>query len=244
MIEPGQVLKIASGKEELFLKHLPLDLLPGSEEILRRFHLLGLNTMGQLATLPLKAIDSEFGREGRLLWQLAKGIDPTPLQRWSPRQVLEESHSFETPSESSREILEYAEPLLERLESNLKRRGQCSRNLEASLFLANSSVIRKVFHFKNPASSKEVLLNRLTHWLGEATFDNPVAEIRFTLSPLPSPEGEQLGLLDTRLRSKAGVSPTLESLQQRFGKAVIKRAILSDSTYGLPEESSHFIEFR
>lgn len=243
IIEPGHVVKIPAGKEGLFLKDLPLDLLPGSEDILRRFHLLGLDTLGELAILPLKAIDKEFGREGKLLWELAKGIDHSTIRRWSGQQIVEEGHSFEYPAESSRQILEHADTLLERLESGLKGRGQCSRKLVASLSLADNSPVRKVFHFKDLAYSKEVILNRLIQWLAETTFESPVVEIKLTLSDLGPREGKQFGLLDTGLKSKSGLSSTLKSLKVRFGKAVIKRAILTDSKYGLPETSFHFVEF-
>jgi hypothetical protein len=200
--------------------------------------------MGELASLPLKTIGTEFGREGKLLWELAKGIDHSTIRRWRAPQALEEGHSLEYPAESSGQILEYADPLLERLESDLKRRGQCSRKLVASLSLSNGGLIRKVFHFKTPADSKKVMLNRLTHWLVEATFESPVVEIKFTLSGIGPREGKQMGLLGSGLKTKTGLSPTLTALQQRFGRTVIKRAIPSDSRYCLPEESFHFVEFR
>jgi nucleotidyltransferase/DNA polymerase involved in DNA repair len=244
VIKPGQVMKIPVGREELFLSRLPLDLLPGSEEMVRRFHLLGLNTLGQIAKLPPKAIDREFGWEGRLLWELAKGIDHSKIRRWSNQQVVEEAHCLEYPAESSRQVLSSADMLLERVEVNLAKDRLCSRKWVAAFFLSNRSAVRKVFHFKNPVCSKQAMLKRLRDWLGEVAFESPVVEMKFTLSDLSPREGKQIGLLQTGGRTKTGLSSTLKSLKARFGKGVIKRAVLSDSTYVLPEESFHFVEFR
>jgi nucleotidyltransferase/DNA polymerase involved in DNA repair len=242
-INPGQVLRIPPGREQEFLKDLPLDLLPGTEEILRRFKLFGLHTMGQLASLPIKAVDAEFGGLGKLLFELAEGIDRSRIKTWKPLEPLEEIHSPDVPAENCQEILAGAERVLDRLIARVNAWGKCSSKLTASLSLANGSVVRKVFHFKEPFHSNEVLLQRLAAWWGEAMFAAPVAQIKFSLADLHPREGKQIGLLEPRSRMGAGLASSLKSLQVRFGRGVVKRAVLSESKTALPEESFHFVEF-
>ncbi len=242
MIGTGQVLKVPDREEEKFLKNLPLDLLPVSEETLRRLNLLGLNTMGQLASLPLKTMDREFGTQSKLLWELAKGIDPSKIRRWKPQHSLEENHSFETPAENSHEMMEEAGRLLGKLTSRLEKRNQRSGKLIINLAFADKTVLTKVLHFKEPLSSKERMIERFAGWLDGEKFDSPVAEMKISLADLCPQEGVQIGLY-RGFKTKGRLNPALKSLRARFGKGVVKKAVLSESSARLPEESFHFVEF-
>ncbi len=243
VIGPGQVLRVPDQEEENFLKDLPLDLLPVSEKTLRRFKLLGLNTMGQLASLPLKTMDREFGKQSKLLWELAKGIDPSRIRRWKPQRSLEESHFFETPVENSQQMIEGADGLLVRLTSKLDKRRQKSGKLIANFVFADKSALTKVLHFKDPVSSKEKMIERFTHGLDGEKLEGPVAEIKISLADLCPQEGVQVGLPCSGFKTKARLTPALKLLRERFGKGVVKKAVLSESSARLPEESFHFVEF-
>ncbi len=242
MIGPGEVVRVPDRQEEKFLKDLPLDLLPVSEETLRRFKLLGLTTLGQVANLPLKKMDREFGHQSKLLWELAKGIDRSRLKRWKPQYFVEGSHFFETLAETSQQMIEEADRLLAGLISKLDKRKQKSGKLIVNLVFADKSIVTKVLPFKDPVFSKEKILERFTHWLEGDKFDGPVVEMKLSLDDLCPREGMQMGLY-REFRVRARLNPALKSLRARFGKNVIKRAVLSESSARLPEESFRFVEF-
>jgi len=100
----------------------------------------------------------------------------------------------------------------------------------------------KAFHFKDPLSSKEKMLNRLTHWFVGAKFEAPVAEMKFSLADLCLQGGMQIGLYAGFKRNQH-LNHALKSIRTRFGKTVVKKAVLSDDNVALPEESFHFVEF-
>ena len=62
-----------------FLADLPVDLLPVSWDNKVRLRRFGLHTIGQVASLPVSSVQAQFGPEGKTAWELANGIDPSPL---------------------------------------------------------------------------------------------------------------------------------------------------------------------
>ena len=76
---PGLAKALPPGEEAAFLAPLPVDHLPVSDSMRWRLRLLGLETMGDIARLPLGAFQPQFGPEGKRCWELAGGIDNEPL---------------------------------------------------------------------------------------------------------------------------------------------------------------------
>ena len=80
---PGRgVVVVEPGAELAFLHPLPIEALwgvgPATAVRLRR---LGVTTVGQLAAVPVEALESSVGRaSGRHLHQLARAVDPRPVQ--------------------------------------------------------------------------------------------------------------------------------------------------------------------
>jgi len=76
---PGAFLLIPTEYVEEFLTEQDISLLQIHSENLRRLRLLGIRTLGQLAALEIHDLITQFGKQGRLMAELARGIDPTPL---------------------------------------------------------------------------------------------------------------------------------------------------------------------
>lgn len=75
----GTVSGVGAGEEAAFLAPLPLEHLPASEAMRWRLTMLGLTAIGDVGRLPLGAIQSQFGIEGKRCWELAQGLDPAPV---------------------------------------------------------------------------------------------------------------------------------------------------------------------
>jgi nucleotidyltransferase/DNA polymerase involved in DNA repair len=76
---PGLAKLVPPGQEAAFLAPLPVDHLPASDSMRWRLRVLGIETMGEVARLPLGAFQQQFGPEGKRCWELAQGIDAEPL---------------------------------------------------------------------------------------------------------------------------------------------------------------------
>ena len=77
-------LFISPAQLEAFLADQSVSYLPISVKTLERLEMLGLQTLGQLGRIDVRELVNQFGREGRLMSELAKGIDSTPLPSQRP----------------------------------------------------------------------------------------------------------------------------------------------------------------
>lgn len=85
---PGASKVIEPGAEAAFLAPLSIEHLPVDDGVRWRLHLLGLDTLGDIAALPAAAFQAQFGAEGKRWWELARGIDAEPLQARVKEQTV------------------------------------------------------------------------------------------------------------------------------------------------------------
>jgi len=235
-------LIIPGGQEGKFLQDLPVDLLPASSAALKKLKLFGIHKMGELAELPCKAVNLQFGAEGQVLWELANGIDNSRLVPREMPEIVKGELAFEPPSEKLELILNRADALLDRLSRQLKQRWQCCRQLTISLSFTNDHIAQRTLHFKEPTSSKEVMLRQLKYCLEQASFTAPISEVRLTLTGFCAEEGKQASFLDNPPELREKLISTIKQLQQRYGKQVVKKVLPREHSI-LPEDSFYFSEF-
>ena len=72
-------LFISPEQLEAFLADQSVSFLPISGENQERLEMLGLRTLGQLARIDVRVLVNQFGRQGELMSEWSRGIDPTPL---------------------------------------------------------------------------------------------------------------------------------------------------------------------
>ena len=124
---------VPPGDEALFLAHLPLDELPLSPALARRLLPLGLRTLGDLASLPVEAVERRYGPEGVALHRLARGEDEAGLLPERPEGAGRVLRELEHPVDR----LDRLEPTLEEalawLLAAVEERGQGALRLRLQL---------------------------------------------------------------------------------------------------------------
>lgn len=110
-----------------FLKDLPIDLLPLSWENKTRLPRFGLNSLGQLAALSVGSLQAQLGLEGSRAWELAKGIDRSPLLPYRREEAITEFLTFPSPTATRHAILTAVEILLGRAFARPEVRGRYVR---------------------------------------------------------------------------------------------------------------------
>ncbi|MCZ7543231.1 MAG: DUF6504 family protein [Anaerolineae bacterium] len=95
--QPGEAALILPGLEAAFLADFPSALLPVDGETLRQLGLLGLDTLGQVAALPERALVDRFGPPGRAMHRLARGHDTSPVARYVPPRVERLTRALDGP---------------------------------------------------------------------------------------------------------------------------------------------------
>jgi len=120
---------ISPGLSASFLGPLPLGALgrPELVDVLRR---LGLQSLGDLAALPVSGVLGRFGREGLVAHRLARGLDERPPATAPPSPDLRVAAELDPPTERIEAAAFVARGLADDLHRRLSERGSaCTRLL-------------------------------------------------------------------------------------------------------------------
>ncbi|MCX6556475.1 MAG: DNA polymerase IV [Candidatus Aminicenantes bacterium] len=134
-----------------FIRPLPVIKVPGIGPVTdARLQRLGIRTVAEMETKPLKFLEKEFGKFGLYLYDIARGIDERPVTPWRERLSYGAEETF------ARDILE-KEPLLEflrqcarRVFSELHEEGKQGRTVTLKIKYADFQIVtrRRTFdHF-------------------------------------------------------------------------------------------------
>jgi DNA polymerase IV len=96
MRKPDGLFVIQPAQVEAFLTPLPVGRIPGVGKVMdEKLALLGVRTVGELRQLPLAELERRFGKYGRRLHELARGIDEHPVQPDQPTRSISAEDTFE-----------------------------------------------------------------------------------------------------------------------------------------------------
>ena len=236
---PGRLLTVANARE--FLAPLPSRELPLDAEQLERLDLLGLRTLGAVAEIGPRELESQLGRDGRHAVRLARGLEPDQLQAWRPPLFTSAHRQFGDPVEDREALLFVARALCGDLADELGLRGAGAKQVRVRLEVdsgdaagraqgAHSEVRESIV--RHPLSSTAELFGLVSSWIKEWQPRAPITELWIELPVLEGAGRRQLRLWAGGDGSSEEVTAALERLQERFGDEVVqKQASLASETY-------------
>ena len=212
---PGEYQAL-TGSVRSFLKDLPCNTLPVSEKSKQKLSEFGLHTLGQIAVLELGPLLSQFGPEGKRMWELTRGHDDTPLYPRCSEELIEESVMLPSVTVSLESILVAVESLLSRVfvRSSLKGRGITRLALWVSIL--GSEYWEKTIKFKEPAMNAGKAVSRIKQMLESSPLPGPVEELGIKITGLGYSSGRQKNLF-TEVRAKDQLLDDIKQLEFRLG---------------------------
>jgi DNA polymerase-4 len=235
LTKPGNFTLVASGEEKDFLSPLPVDTLPSSEDMKRQIHLVGINTLGELANLGPQPMRAQFGKEGMLAYQLACGVDNSPLTPRQKQVRIECTVSFESPVDTLDGFLDSIREAINSLSNRLKERWLLCRRIELSFQFESGIPREEALDLKVPTLSEKTLLSLMRVRLEQARLEIPISAVTISLSGLCQ-DGRQLQLSGHNTRKRRQIGPAVREIRSRLGKNMIKRPVLLQEDAFLPEE--------
>jgi nucleotidyltransferase/DNA polymerase involved in DNA repair len=244
MASPEEPLIVTWGEERRFLQPMPVELLPISEGTKRMLRLLGLDTLGQIASLPVDAVITQFGQEGFLAHRLASGMDERPLMPRARPAILEDELTVDDALQTAEPLVVAIGLLLARLLSKLRAHNRVCGQVRLRLELDDGAAWCDSFTLKSPSNSEGEIMMLLKHRLETAHFPAGVTNISLVLCDLSSERGTQSPLLQSdRVRQEAQLKHAVKRLKVRFGRNPLKRAVSLDPQSRIPERRAGLIEF-
>ncbi|MFJ9810714.1 hypothetical protein ACIRTB_21055 [Streptomyces sp. NPDC101158] len=187
----------------------------------------GLYTIGALAAQPEDAVGRLIGKQGRVLRQRARGIDPRAVVARRLPESATVSHAFD------RDMLD---PVLLRgallglvasLAERTRGRDQVTRALTLSVRFADGSRTERTRRLPAPSNHTDDLRTVLWQiWDAMAYQRARIRALTLTaeeLAPAGAGPGTQLSLDPTR-EARHQVEPVLDAINAKFGRSLVRPA--------------------
>lgn len=230
---------VVDGDPARFLAPLPAALLRSRPElgalpdVLDR---LGVRTLGELATLPSRAVAERFGHPGLLALDLAQGRD-TPLDPRRPPEPVWER--IELPDAVCGQQIEHAlELLTARVLARRERRGRSLRAVAASARLVAGGTWREAVTLRSASADPQRIRLALAPRL--AGLPAPAESLALEVVAFGPPATDQGSLLDegSATRRDQLLGEAVRQARQAAGEGATMRILDLDSRSRVPERRS------
>lgn len=192
----GEVKIVSTEGTAGMLAGLPVAWLPCRRTTLRQFDLLCIRKIGQLAALSRTALASQFGREGRLLYELAHGLDRRRLKPHVLPRIEMCDQQFD-PALHDRTRLDLAlHQLAERLADQLTARQSALHRLALTATMEDGTTHTDTLHLLEPVSTGAGIAKVALRLFDRHRQHGPVAALRLDAAHLVSNLPQQLSLFD------------------------------------------------
>jgi nucleotidyltransferase/DNA polymerase involved in DNA repair len=221
----GRLLRIEDARG--FLAPLPSRVLSLDEEQMERLDLLGLRTLGAVAAIGPRELESQLGRDGRRAVLLARGLEPDQLEPWRPPLFSSAHRQFEPPVEDREALLFVARALCGDLAEELGLRGAGAKQVRVRLLFETAEPDARDSVVRHPLSSAAELFGLIGSWVKEWRPRAPITEMWIELPVLESAGRRQMRLWAGGDGTSEEVIAALERLQERHGDDVVRKPRLA-----------------
>ena len=215
--KPRGLVVVPAGQEHSFLTDLPVDVLPGigrmAKERLTDLHIF---KVGELAALPRLVVEQLFGKNGKILWELANGIDTREVKRKIvPRQISRET-SFEEDTADLRLIKGTLQYLTERIAKKLRDQELFCRTLTVKIRYSDFRYHARSRSLNTPGNDSGELFR-----LAESIFDSlrlrriRIRHVGVAASHIEPARFQQF-LFNESLRQES-LNSAVDEIRRRFG---------------------------
>ena len=211
----------------------------------RKLALYALSTIGDVATLEMGALQAQFGREGRRLWELAHGIDQTPFVPRPRSEPVSGTLAMPAPTVNSAALLIAAQQLVGRLLARPVMRYRLVRQLRLRLTLLGGGSWERTLTLREPAGDEAALLFVLKKLIEPLQLAGPAEEMSLEFIGLTGETGKQRSLLFAeQARRRAQLIATLRQLKTRFGgESQVARVVEVEPWSRIPERRYALIDY-
>ena len=240
---PGEVCLVPKGQEKKFLAPIDVSLLPCSRDTLRRLELFGLRTMGDLASLPMGAVQAQFGAEGKRIWELAQGIDREPLRPLRREESIREHLAFYAPLISREALVTAGRELLTQLLRQPTMRGRAARRMALRALLSDGRCWERAIVFREATADQEQMLCVLRTAIEAAPLTAPIEEVSIELSGFAGEAGKQEGFFSGDRRQQPQFAEAVRQLKARYGRSPVLQIVEVEPWSRIPERRHALIDY-
>ncbi|MCB2201875.1 hypothetical protein KQH51_03670 [bacterium] len=198
------IVIVPDGTEREFLQPLSITHLPISDDTIGKLRLLGIHTIGQVASFAPNELINRFETDGPTLARLSHGVTVDLFAPEEPREALESEKALLYPVATISALTAEIEPLLEDVLKRLRTVSRGCSCLEIELACEDKQRQTILLALESPGLSTQPFIRQLKQHLAAVRLPSGVTGIRVTIPNVVALAGEQLDL--ARLADRRPVS--------------------------------------
>ena len=236
---------VARGSERSFLAPLPIgDCLPEMPDLCRRLRLFGLRRLGDLAAMPLAAVQAQFGAEGLHALKLARGEDSRRLQPWEPPQRIEEQSRLDPAVDNLTPLLFVARGLVDRLGERLIEGGYAVTTVRLRLEMDDprDAPIEAQLKLRSPMSTGEELWTPVSQLLQRQAMTAPISRLCLRVSGFCPAQSRQVDLLTRADGRLEDITRQLHLIADAHGAELVRMPVLTPVPPAIDERRHHWTD--
>ncbi len=233
--KPDGLVAVAPGAEAAFLAPLPISRLWGvGEKTANALSDFGVSTIGDLAALPDDLLARRFGKQGPVLAQRARGIDPSPVSGAEPARSVSHESTFDIDTADPEVLERTLLALSEGVAGRLRAGGVKARTITVRVRDSSFNTISRQRTLQEPTDQTEVVFAAALDLARPQLRGIRVRLLGVGASHLG--DGEQMALFDAEGDRQRRVTEAADEIRRRYGSKAIQRARLLDSGVAEPFE--------
>lgn len=227
--EPGAgVFVVAPGEEVDFLHPLPVRALwgvgPATHRRLARF---GVETVGDLARVPLESLVAALGRSaGNHLHELAWARDARPVVPSQPTKSIGQEETYPRDLYDEADVRREAVRLADAVGARLRTAGLACRTVTLKVRYADFQTITRSHSEPTPLDAGPAIAGIAHELLEDVDLARGVRLLGLSGSNLSEPRSQQLSLDDSKPEDWQRAAAAIESIRDRFGDSAVGPAAL------------------
>ncbi len=221
---PNAVTVVGFGKEAEFLTPLPVDMLWGvGPKTSARLTELGIRTIGDLAKWPETELIRLFGENGRDLARHSKGIDDRPVVTEHETKSISQEVTFSKDVRDDQVLEGTLREQSDEVARQLRKNNLAGKTIKLKMRWPDFTTLTRQTTLNDSTDQAQVIFKAALELMKSVRKPNqPVRLIGVGVTGLGEPV-RQLGLWDTDSEKLRKIQDVLDTLQEKYGKEVIKR---------------------
>ncbi|MEK0441332.1 MAG: hypothetical protein RL403_310 [Bacteroidota bacterium] len=123
--KPNNEKQIPIGQEKTFLSPLSVRKIPMiGEKTSQTLYNMGVKKVQTLQQMPAQLLEATFGKNGKMIWEKANGIDLSPVVPYTEAKSISSENTFEEDTIDTRLLEATLIAMTEQLSTKLRKKGQ------------------------------------------------------------------------------------------------------------------------
>ena len=156
--KPNGQKQIEYGDEEAFLAPLSIRKIPMiGKKTADFFYEMGITRVKTLREMPVGMLEATFGKNGRIIWNKAHGIDNSPVVPYVERKSISTESTFETDSIDVKKMKAMLTAMVEKLAFKLRSEKKLCSCISVKIRYSDFETTSKQLHIPHTSSDKVLI---------------------------------------------------------------------------------------